>query len=154
MFHQEIHKHPHPRRHRRAADEQRMNRFPVAGVEVLQQRHQITALDVLGHGELADARDAGANPSELRQRLATAALDIAADLERERLAVADKGPVGFGTAEVEAKAVVQQQVFRLLRCAMALQVIGEATTTWPVSPTFRAVNGLSGRWPKRIATSA
>ena len=81
MLDQEIHEHPHPRRHCRAADEHRMNRFLVAGVEGLQQRHQIAALDVLGHGELADARDAGANPCKLRQRLAAAAFDIAADLE-------------------------------------------------------------------------
>ena len=124
MFHQEIHEHPHPRRHRRAAHEHRMNRLPITGIEGLQQRHQITALQVLCHTEFADACDAGADPGELRQRLAAAAFDVAANLQGERLAVAGKRPVGFGAAEVEAQAVVLQQVFRLLRRAMALRNIG------------------------------
>jgi len=71
MFQQKVHEHPHPGRHCRTAHEHRMNRFPISGVEGLQQWHQIAALQVFSHAEFADAGDAGADPGELRQRLAS-----------------------------------------------------------------------------------
>ena len=106
MLHQKIHKQPHPRRHRRATHKNRMNRFSVTGVPGLQQRYKVAPPQVLDDGELADPRNAGADPRQLGQRFTAAALDVAADIEEEFLAVAHKRPVGLGTPEVEAQAVV------------------------------------------------
>jgi hypothetical protein len=101
MFQQEVHEQPHPRRHCRATYEHRMNRFLVARVPGLQQRYQVTALQVLAHAELADTRNAGTYSRKLCQRFTTAAFDVAADLQGKLFSSADERPVGFGTSEVE-----------------------------------------------------
>lgn len=117
LFQQKIDEQPYPCRHGRAADEDHVDRFPITRVERLQQRDQRAALQVIEHGEFADAHDAGAHPGQLRQGLTAAAFDVAADLQGEQLSVANEWPVGFRAPEVEAQAVVLQQVLRLLwRC--------------------------------------
>lgn len=98
LFQQEVHEQPHPRRHCRATHEHRMNRFLVAGVPGFQQRYQIATLQVLAHAEFADTRNAGTYSRELGQRFATAAFDVAADLQGKRFSVADEWPVGFGVS--------------------------------------------------------
>ena len=67
---------------------------------------QVTALQILAHAELADTRNAGTYSRELCQRFTTAAFDVAADLQGKRFAIANEWPVGFGTLEIEAQAVV------------------------------------------------
>ena len=116
-----------------------MNRFRVTGVPGLKQAYQVAALQIFGHAEFADTRNAGTDPRELCQRFATAALDVAADLQGKLRTVTGEGPVGFGSPEVEAKAVVTKQILGFLRDAVALQVSGRSDDHLAGVPSLRAV---------------
>lgn len=61
----------------------------------MQQRYKVAPPQVLADSELADTRNAGADPRELGQRFTAAALDVAADIEGKCFAVARKRPVGY-----------------------------------------------------------
>lgn len=124
VLQQEVHEHPHSCRHRCTANKHGMNRLLIPRVPCLQQWHQSAALQVRSHAERTDARDAGTFLGQLRQCLAAAAFDVTGDFQGKLAAVADKRPIRFGTAEIEAQAVVLQQVFRFMGRAMALQVFG------------------------------
>ena len=74
MFQQEVHEQSHPRRHRRAADEHRMNRFLVPRVPGFQQRYQVAALQILDAGAMSLLhRPIGADEDQGRQAIETLA---------------------------------------------------------------------------------
>lgn len=91
------------------ADEERVDLLDIAGVELLEDRDQLTARDLGRDAEGPDASDPEPQRRELPERLAIVRLDALCEREREVATILAEGPRGLlpANAEVEAPVVVE-----------------------------------------------